>query len=91
MNLYELSAYLLPAVMLIFVTFGSLSPYLMNKRRRKKKQADDSIADEKKVREVSYELVTSIPSSDNGKGIDYGRILGTLRILEQERESELRA
>ena len=88
MNLYELSAYLLPVVMLIFVTFGSLSPYLMNKRRRKKKQADDSIADEKKV---SYELVTSIPSSDNGKGIDYGRILGTLRILEQERESELRA
>ena len=86
MNLYELSAYLLPVVMLIFVTFGSLSPYLMNK-----KKADDSIADEKKVREVSYELVTSIPSSDNGKGIDYGRILGTLRILEQERESELRA
>lgn len=48
MNIYEIFAYLLPVIMLALVTPASLLPYLVGKRRGKKRQSNSCVEKEEK-------------------------------------------
>ena len=80
MNIYEIFAYLLPVIMLALVTPASLLPYLVGKRRGKKRQSNSCVEKEEKIRDLSRERVASSPTNDSRDDMNVGKTQEDERI-----------